>query len=110
MLFSSFTQKRLNVSVRQHNEAAHSLISFDSGEQPLTDSADAQHFDTDAQHFDTEAQHFDTDAQHSVDGDAQEQNDGLLPSLPGTSAAGLFTEETGAKGNLFGVLFMEVGP
>jgi hypothetical protein len=91
MLFSSFTQKRLNVSVRQHNEAAHSLISFDSGEQPLTDSADAQHFDT--------------DAQHSVDGGgAQEQNDGLVPSLPGTSAAGLFTEETGAKGNLFGSL------
>jgi hypothetical protein len=98
MLFSSLTQNRLNVSVRQHHEAAHSLISFDSGDQPLTDSADAQHFDADAQHFDT-------DAQHSVDGGgAQEQNDGLVPSLPGTSAAGLFTEETGAKGNLFGSL------
>jgi hypothetical protein len=95
MLFSSFTQKRLNVSVRQHHEAAHSLVRFDPGEQHLADDADAQHFDTDAQHFDTDAQD---------GGGAQEQNDGLVPSLPGTSAAGLFTEETGAKGNLFGSL------
>jgi len=59
------------------------------GDAQLSDG-DAQLSDGDAQLSDGDAQLSDKDAQDSVNG----QNEGIFPSVPGTS------EQTGAQGNL----------